>query len=265
MLTAEAISERLATLKNKPAAPTPPPPAKEPPAPQDRPSVRSLVVQLKAADQDFEFYPTTDKMIQKVLDHITSDAFFEAHGKHRSRYDIKSVLDVGAGAGAFLKAAGEHERYRGAELLAIEKSQILISQLVGFCKVIGTDFHAQSFLPKQVDVLFSNPPYLEYEQWTTRLIKECPAEMMYFIIPSRWKDSVNINAAIKFRNADVTVIGSDDFLDADHPAPRPRSTSSSCCRSTSATGTRMTMMTPRTWIACFPGFSWRSSDTSRTR
>ncbi len=200
--TAIDISERLAALKK-------PKPAPEP--------VRTLalVERLKEAGEDFEFYPTTDKMIQKVLNHLGSDEFYEAYGKHRSRYDVKTVLDVGAGAGAFLKAAGDHDRFRGAELLAIEKSQILISQLVGFCKVIGTDFHAQSFLPKQVDVLFSNPPYLEYEQWTTRLIKECPAEMMYFIIPSRWKDSANINAAIEFRNAEVTVIDSDDFLDAD--------------------------------------------------
>lgn len=179
------------------------------------PTIRQLIADLKGHGQDFEFYPTTPAMIKTILDHITNDEFYEAFGKYRRRYDIKTVLDVGAGAGAFLKAAAEHERYRGAELLAIEKSQILISQLVGFCKVIGTDFHAQTFLPKQVDVLFSNPPYLEYETWTTRLIKECPAEMMYFIIPSRWKDSANINAAIKFRNAQVAVIDSADFLEAD--------------------------------------------------
>lgn len=176
----------------------------------------ALVEQLKDAEQDYEFYPTTDQMIQVILDHRQSDAFHDLVGSYSySHRHHRNILDVGAGAGAFLKAAAQHEDWRGADLLAIEKSKILISQLVSFAKVIGTDFHAQSFLPKQVDLLFCNPPYREYEAWMSRLIKECPAVVMYLVIPQRWKDSAVIQEAIRFREATVTVIGSDDFLDAD--------------------------------------------------
>lgn len=177
--------------------------------------VSKIVAKLKDAEQDFEFYPTTDRMIKLVLDDVDgSDELYEQLGRSvYGRFEQKNFLDVGAGNGAFLRAA--KERFEGADLLAIEKSQLLVSGLVSFAKVIGTDFHAQSFLSKQVQVLFCNPPYLEYEAWTSRLIRECPATVMYLIIPRRWKSSDQIKAAIEFREAEVRVVGSDDFLEAD--------------------------------------------------
>lgn len=172
-------------------------------------SVRALVEELKAAGEDFEFYPTTPEIIARVLRH------YDNRGGERRRHEWDrtrskmSVLDVGAGTGAFLRAfaEGQHD----VDLLAIEKSPTLMAELVKFAKVIGTDFHAQSFVSKAVDVLFCNPPYSEFETWAARLIRECPAKVIYLVIPRRWADSAVIKEAVAFREAEVETVGSFDF------------------------------------------------------
>ena len=175
-------------------------------------AVSVLVEKLKANGQDFEFYPTTPEIISCVVKHFTTAR--SARGKYKN-YE-GSVLDIGAGHGAFLR--GFQESHPEASLLAIEKSPILMAELIKFAKVVGTDFHTQSFTSKTAHVVTCNPPYSEYETWTTRLIRECPAEDMYLVIPQRWKDNDHIAAAITFREAKVTVIGSFDFLDAEREA-----------------------------------------------
>lgn len=174
-------------------------------------SINALVTNLKAAGQDFEFYPTTPEIIACILKHSRSLSPLTEHSNMGG-----TVLDIGAGNGAFLRAFGE--KNPKATLLAIEKSPILMAELVKFAKVIGTDFHTQSFTSKKIDLVFCNPPYSEYELWTTRLIRECPAEDMYLVIPQRWKDNDKIAEAIKFREAKIKVIGNFDFLDADREA-----------------------------------------------
>jgi len=189
-LTADGIAERLAALRS-------------------RPNVPALVKKLQEAGEDFEFYPTTPEIIKCVLDHHyrVLDRWKEMKG---------TILDVGAGHGAFLKAAAE--RYPGAQLLAIERSAHLMNELVKFAKVIGTDFHAQTLLTKGVDLLYCNPPYSEYAVWASRLIKECPAHAIYLVIPRRWSEDASVKAAISSRKAKVTTIGSFDFEDAERQA-----------------------------------------------
>lgn len=171
--------------------------------------VSTLVENLKANGQDFEFYPTTPEIIARVIQH---------YGRSTNTYrDWEgAVLDVGAGHGAFLKAF--KVAHPKADLLAIEKSPILMSELVVFAKVVGTDFHAQAFTSKTVKLVFCNPPYSDYATWVTRLIRECPAEDMYLVIPQRWSDNAAIAAAIKFREAKTNVIGTFDFEDAERRA-----------------------------------------------
>lgn len=174
-------------------------------------SVRAIVEELKAAGQDFEFYPTTREIIDCVLGHYDSD-----DRDWRSRNANQTVLDVGAGHGAFLNAFAE--KHATADLLAVEKSPILMAELVKFAKVIGTDFHTQTFMSKNVDVLFCNPPYSEYENWAARLIRECPAKAIYLVIPRRWSESALITDAITFREAAVETIGSFTFEDGERAA-----------------------------------------------
>ena len=173
-------------------------------------NVSSLVTKLKGNEEDFEFYPTTREILACVLTHAFDR---ESQWRHRSKC---RVLDVGAGHGSFLRAW--QERAPGDELLAIERSTILMGELVKCAKIIGTDFHQQSFLNKTIDVLFCNPPYSEYATWTSRLFSECPCEDMYFVIPRRWVDDKNIQAAIAGSAATVTTLGSFDFYDGERAA-----------------------------------------------
>ena len=177
-------------------------------------SIHALVESLKNAGEDHEFYPTTERMISLVTEDMKG--WFDEHHRYGYNRPAPTVLDVGAGNGAFLQAVLKIKP--SAELLAIEKSDILIAELVRFAKVIGTDFHQQSFLPKQVSSLFCNPPYSEYSSWTSRLIKECPADVMYFVVPARWKDDKDIAAALEFRKSQVTKLGEDTFLDGPRAA-----------------------------------------------
>jgi hypothetical protein len=173
--------------------------------------VSTLVEKLKQSNQDFEFYPTTQSMIDKVYGHMASCRY----RNHRSSNGY-SILDIGAGNGAFLKAAKKHELE--AELFAIEKSEVLIRELVTFAKVIGTDFYAQSFLNKKANVIFCNPPYSDYVTWATKIIRESSNVDIYLVIPQRWRDNAEIAHALEFRKAKAIVIHSDNFLEADRKA-----------------------------------------------
>jgi Domain of unknown function (DUF4942) len=178
--------------------------------------VSSLVSRLKESDEDFEFYPTTPEILDCVLKHaFDDDVSWDRRRRSRSRSDSR-VLDVGAGHGAFLRAWQQKDAH--SEMLAIERSTILMGELVKIAKVIGTDFHQQSFVNKTVDVVFCNPPYSEYSLWTSRLISECPCADMYFVIPRRWTNDRQIRAAIAASVATVTTLGSFDFIDAERSA-----------------------------------------------
>ena len=173
-------------------------------------STTALVAAIKTEKQDFEWYPTTKNMLKLIRLHIIR--------KHKDTYRDEepsvSVLDCGAGDGRALTAlAGEH-----GDKYAIEKSTILIGQQPNEIIPVGTDFHAATLIDKNVQVVFSNPPYSEYEQWATRIIREANAADIYLVIPQRWTNSDNIKAALESRKAKTTVIDSDDFLSADRAA-----------------------------------------------
>jgi hypothetical protein len=64
------------------------------------------------ADEDFEWYPTTEKMIQVVAKHIPSDL-------------VKSIMDIGAGDGRVLTGLRQILNNDAIKLYAIEKSKVL--------------------------------------------------------------------------------------------------------------------------------------------
>ena len=59
------------------------------------------------------------------------------------------------------------------------KSAILTGQLDPSVFVIGTAFEEQSLYSKRVGVIFSNPPYSVYEDWTVKIIREAAAPLVY--------------------------------------------------------------------------------------
>ena len=179
----------------------------------------AIVADLKAEGQDYEWYPSTDTMLQAIA---------------RCCGDVKSLLDIGAGDGrallriqAFRKALSDHAKAtnesfgtRGLidSLYAIEKSPLFLHNMPGDISIIGTDFLQQTLIDKDVDAIFCNPPYSQYEEWTCKILHEAYCKYIFLILPDRWKDSQAIQDALKSRDTTARSIWSGDFSAADRPA-----------------------------------------------
>lgn len=182
-------------------------------------STSATVRALKANDEDAEWYPTTDEIIQKVV----ADMCVVLDEFHYSRNEMKSVMDIGAGDGRVLKAIqkGMKERNPHSPLMecyAIEKAMFHLSNMPKDIVVVGTDFEQQALADKPVGAIFCNPPYSEFAEWVVKIIREGSTRWIYLVIPRRWRDDVNIKRAIESRSGEVTSLGEFDFLSADRKA-----------------------------------------------
>lgn len=160
-----------------------------------------MVEALKESGQDYEWYPTTDEIIECVKKDIEVD-----------HYDPPTVLDCGAGDGRMLRALTTNDRY------AIERAEPLLKTLDKDIFIVGTEFDEQTLIDKCVDVVFSNPPYSVFEQWAVKIIEEANAGVAYLVIPVRWKTSSIIQEALEARDVEATVLGSFSFRDGDRAA-----------------------------------------------
>jgi len=175
----------------------------------------TLLNDLKESGQDFEFYPTTRQIIEKMMADISHLRTL----KWRLYHDLGSVLDIGSGAGKVLEAFKEA---KFSEFYAIEKSPILRDCLPDDVFIVGTDFHEQSLVNKKVEVTFCNPPYSEFEAWARKIIRESSSRLVYLVIPERWEKSVELADSLKFREAAFEIIGRFDFYDAEDRAARAK-------------------------------------------
>jgi len=172
-----------------------------------KPSVAALVKTLQQSGEDFEWYPTTTE----IIDCVRAD--LRVFACVRDGEDIReSVLDCGAGDGRVLSQLTTGPKY------AIEKSLPLINQMAADIFIVGSDFNQQTLLDKQINCVFSNPPYSNFVAWTLKIIKEANAPVAYLVIPERWASNPDIADAIDARRAVAEVIGEFDFLDADRKA-----------------------------------------------
>lgn len=173
----------------------------------------ALLDEMKATGQDFEWYPTTDEIINKLYSHI-------------GYRQVDKIIDVGAGNGKVLKRIRElkkeSNKNSSVKLFAIEKSSLLIEQLDNDIAIVGTDFWEQSLIDKRVDCIFSNPPYSQFVEWCEKLIKEANANFVYLVIPQRWRDNVRINDAITARKARYEIVGEFDFLSSEDRQARSK-------------------------------------------
>lgn len=172
-----------------------------------KPSVTALVKTLRESDSDFEWYPTTEEIIDTVRDDLRDFACVREGEEIR-----ESVLDCGAGDGRVLESLTKGSRY------AIEMSEPLLSEMDRSIFIVGTDFHKQTLIDKKVNCIFSNPPYRDYVAWTLKILKEANAPVVYMVIPERWASNPDIQDAIESRKAQTDVIGEFDFLEADRKA-----------------------------------------------
>ena len=213
-------------------------------------SITALVKDLKAAGEDFEFYPTTKEMIARIWEHCRTKKIRLSRAVRDKVGTFGDVLDIGCGTCNFKRWIDEInkplevvsgtgydrrvDRDKCVDIYryyVIEKSRILLDKLDAETIVLGTDFNECTLIDKPVDTIFCNPPYSEYEDWTARIIKESVCSSIYFIIPERWKDSEKIKLALETVKTPYNlysgkiedqnkaeVIGSFDFLDAERSA-----------------------------------------------
>lgn len=211
-------------------------------------SVATIVANLKQNGEDFEWYPTTQEIIEAMYWDIKSHKrnfwFKDERTIENKGYDAEyefqsvSILDIGAGNCKLLDKFHEiseaqsftdrHGRKVCDNMLginkymAIEKSQILIDKMPKEVIVVGTDFYENTIIDKQADIVFCNPPYREYERWTERIIKEANASFVYLVIPKRWGNSRAIGEALRLRRAKVQIVGDFDFLNSEDRKARAK-------------------------------------------
>lgn len=172
-------------------------------------SFSSLLSSVKGAEEDFEFYPTTPRMIDVIAHHMDKGA--------------ASIMDIGAGDGRALTRIAEHFTRAGVRsdppvLYSIEKSNTLIQAQPESIIPVGTDLFQQNLACLPVDYIVSNPPYSQYETWAQMIIETGYARRAFLIIPQRWKDNPGIKSSLTKRGATARVIHSDNFLDAERKA-----------------------------------------------
>lgn len=199
-------------------------------------STTKLLAEVKANNEDYEWYPTTKKIIEVMYWDIKQQDLSFKKTSYRSQTYI-SMLDIGAGDGKVFRTLKEisdenpnvdtrenrnYTELRITKSYAIEKSQTLINSLDEEVFVIGTDFYEQTLIDKDVDVVFSNPPYSEFAKWSEKVIREANANTVYLVIPERWESDLGIAKAIDARGAEVTVLGDFDFLNAEDRKARAK-------------------------------------------
>lgn len=172
-------------------------------------TINQLIKTIKENDQDFEWYPTTQEIVNKIAPKISG-----------------SVLDIGCGNGAFFQKLDnapyknrekDAKKYYGKKY-GIEKSVILSDELPDDVVLIGTDFYQNTLIDKKVDFIWCNPPYSDYETWAEKIILEGNTSFIGMVIPERWKNSDKIRKALFDRNFEADVLGDFDFLDAERKA-----------------------------------------------
>jgi Domain of unknown function (DUF4942) len=179
------------------------------PQPNAKKSTHRLIAEIKAANQDFEWYPTTDEIIAAVV----KDYKRLNVSDWRLFREIDSVLDIGAGNGKVLRALREQTEIHS--FYAIEKSPILCQQLDAAFFIVGTDIFEQSLVSKNVGMIFCNPPYSEFVDWSAKVIRESAAPLVYLVLPERWQAELPITDAIQKRAAKTKIVGKFSFIAAE--------------------------------------------------
>lgn len=175
------------------------------------------LTRIKELNEDFEWYPTTDEIINSMENDL-SEFLRKIHNYRRGN----SFLDIGAGNGKVLKSVKKNFSNFN-RFLFVEKSQFHNSNMDrDFC-LLGSDFHKTTFIDKDVDVVFCNPPYSEFKDWTRKILKEFSSgTTVYMVIPERWKNDREIEGILKDRQIETKIVGSFDFENSEDRKARAK-------------------------------------------
>jgi len=196
---------------------------------------------LAENNEDFEWYPTTEEILVKVnhdLHYLFAKGnLADRHARNRReklfssasdydretskrnyRYYIETFLDVGAGDGRVfdaiqgVKGSVRINRRYGIELAKAQANDLINRDIF----IIGRDFWKTSLFDKEYSVIFSNPPYSQFIQWTEKLFREANFGVMYLVLPLRWQESIDKGCGIEL--FETKVLGEFDFYHADRSA-----------------------------------------------
>lgn len=176
-------------------------------------TVNQLISEIKENHEDFEWYPTTSEIVKAFA------AFLKTKEKIREDFGFcGSILDIGCGNGGFFQKLCSDSLFKNVKKYGIEKSMLLSEQLPDDIVLLGTDFNQQTLIDKKVDVIFCNPPYSEYEEWTEKIILQGNTPLIALVIPARWTNNERIKYALERRNMRAEVVGTYDFSNAERKA-----------------------------------------------
>lgn len=176
-------------------------------------TVNQLISEIKENHEDFEWYPTTSEIVKAFA------AFLKTKKRLRENFGYcGSILDIGCGNGGFFQKLCSDSLFKNVKKYGIEKSMLLSEQLPDDVVLLGTDFNQQTLIDKEVDIIFCNPPYSEYEEWTEKIILQGNTPLIALVIPARWTNNERIKYALERRNMRAEVVGTYDFSNAERKA-----------------------------------------------
>lgn len=190
----------------------------------------SLVETLKKNNQDFEWYPTTEEILNEMIidlkgysksykHGIAPDGCYkndEKTGKniYVSHTNLKSLLEIGAGDGRVFDYLKEN-KILISDKIAIEKSRIHSLKLIKKgINLIGIDFFDSILIMNDYTIVFSNPPFSKFKEWTMKIMEEVNADVIYLVIPERWKKDMILSATMR-QKGKLTILGDFNFSEAD--------------------------------------------------
>ena len=185
-------------------------------------STASIVRTLKESEEDFEWYPTTQEIVDTLVKKIIKP--YDCRDGLEFVDFKSSILDIGCGNGGFFsKMKNSCLKFWGktvgfCQYYGIEKSLELFQLLPDNVCLLGTDFLEQTLIDKKVGLIFCNPPYSAWDIWAEKIIKEGNCEAIALVIPQRWKNSDRIREILKKRKMQAEVLGSFDFMNAERKA-----------------------------------------------
>lgn len=173
---------------------------------------------LSQTAEDYEWYPTTPEILAAV-----GKALAPHQQRNRWHFNASNVsaLDIGAGDGRVLEFLSSE--LGSIKTFAIEKSQTHRSMLPPSVYIMGVDFWKTSLLDKKVDLIFSNPPYSEYEKWSEKILSEVDSgTLIFLVVPERWRKSKRLADVIEERSLTVESRGFFSFAESPDRTARGR-------------------------------------------
>ncbi len=175
---------------------------------------------VQSASEDFEWYPTTAEIIAALRKDVVRELGSDDR-RYRHHGPGIHFLDIGAGNGKVINSLKDLECI--GDTFAIEKSHTLLDLLPPETFILGCDFWKTSLIDKDIGIIFSNPPYSTYAEWSLKILREVqPGTLVYLVIPDRWEKSETLTREIKSRKATTKVLGTFDFQSSEDRQARAR-------------------------------------------